>query len=361
VERPDTAPVIRVLVVDDSATIRAVLCRELPKDPEIEVIGYARDGLDGVEKALALKPDVITLDIEMPRLNGHEALVRIMDECPTPVVMVSSLTRAGADATISALELGAVDFIAKPVHGGIASVHGVIDELREKIKGASHARVRRRHPDTAPRPVPVAAAPAGLGLQWLPKVVVIGSSTGGPQSLRTVLTSFPADTGVPILIVQHMPPGFTRALADRLNEIGPLKVAEARPGSKVEAGMALMAPGGFHMVVNRHGEVELSQAPSECGVRPAVNVLMESAAAVYGAATIGVVMTGMGHDGTRGAGLIKAAGGQVVAQDEATCIVYGMPRSVADAGFVDRVAPLEDIAETVVRMCRGRARQEASA
>jgi two-component system chemotaxis response regulator CheB len=166
---------------------------------------------------------------------------------------------------------------------------------------------------------------------------------------------------VPILVVQHMPAGFTRALANRLNEIGPLKVMEARPGSKVEPGVVLMAPGGFHMVVNHNGEIELNQAPSECGVRPAVNVLMESAAAVYGASTIGVILTGMGHDGTRGAALIKEAGGQIIAQDETTCVVYGMPRSVAEAGLVDRVVPLEHVAETVVRMCRGRAQQEASA
>ncbi len=193
--------------------------------------------------------------------------MRIMDECPTPVVMVSSLTRAGADATITALELGAVDFIAKPVHGGIASVHGVIDELREKVKNAARARVRRRLPGV-PQPIAVPAAAAGpYGFRWLEKVVVIGSSTGGPQALRAVLTSFPPDTGVPILVVQHMPPGFTRALADRLNEAGPLKVAEARPGSKVEPGVALMAPGGFHMAVNRKGEMELE--PGAVGVRRA--------------------------------------------------------------------------------------------
>ncbi len=356
-EGAQTGRPIRVLVVDDSATVRAVLCRELPKAPGIEIAGYARDGIEGVEKALALRPDVITLDVEMPRLDGHQALARIMDECPTPVVMVSSLTKAGAAATIRSLELGAVDVIAKPVAGGIASVHGVLDELREKIRAAAQARVRRRWPSPV-RPPDIAPA---RGMVWLRRTVVIASSTGGPQALRAVLTSFPADTAVPILVVQHMPAGFTRALAERLNELGPLKVREGRPGSKVEPGLALIAPGGFHMLVNRRGEIELSQAPGECGVRPAANVLMESAAAVYGAATVGVVLTGMGHDGTRGAGLIKAAGGRIIAEDESTCVVYGMPRSVAEAGFVDRVAPLQDVAAAVVGMCRGRERQEASA
>jgi two-component system chemotaxis response regulator CheB len=355
-EGRDANRAIRVLVVDDSATVRAVLCRELPKTPGIEIAGYARDGIEGVERALALRPDVITLDVEMPRLDGHGALGRIMEECPTPVVMVSSLTKAGAAATIRSLELGAVDVVAKPVHGGIASVHGVLDELREKIRVAAQANVRRR---LAPGPRPLAAPVRGL--PWLRRTVVIASSTGGPQALRAVLTSFPADTAVPILVVQHMPPGFTRALAERLNELGPLRVQEARPGSKLEPGLVLIAPGGFHMLVKARGEIALSQTPSECGVRPAANVLMESAAAVYGAATVGVVLTGMGHDGTRGAGLIKAVGGRIVAEDESTCVVYGMPRSVADAGFVDRVAPLQDVADVVVGMCRGREREEASA
>jgi two-component system, chemotaxis family, protein-glutamate methylesterase/glutaminase len=358
----NTDRAIRVLVVDDSATVRAVLCRELPADPQIEVIGYARDGLDGVEKVASLQPDVITLDVEMPRLNGLEALERIMRERPLPVVMVSSLTRAGADATLRALELGAVDFVAKPVAGGIASVHGVIEELTVKIKYAATARVRRLVGPAGPRVSAQRPRPAPTPSQgWQQRVVVVGASTGGPQALRTVLTSFPADTAVPILVVQHMPAGFTRAFAERVDEIGPLPMREAKPGSKIEPGVILLAPGGFHMAVRRGGTIELNQAPMECGVRPAVNITMESAAAVYGAQTIGVVLTGMGHDGTRGAGLIRQAGGEVVAEHESTCVVYGMPRSVAEAGFADRVVPLQNIADAVTRMCKTPIRREASA
>lgn len=354
----NTGRTIKVLVIDDSATVRAVLCRELPKDPEIEVIGYARDGQEGVEKAATLRPDVVTLDVEMPRLNGLEALERIMAERPVPVVMVSSLTRAGADATLLALELGAVDFVAKPTAGGIASVHAVIEELAVKVKHARSARVRRpvgRARANVRAPTPGAQAAPGLG--WRKRVVVVGASTGGPQALRSVLTSFPADTAVPILVVQHMPPGFTRALAERINGIGPLPAREARPGSRPEPGMILIAPGGFHMVVKKGGAIELSQAPAECGVRPAVNVTMESTAEVYGAQTIGVVLTGMGHDGTRGAGLIRSAGGDVIAEDASTCIVYGMPRSVAEAGYASRVVPLYQVAPAVVSLCRERAAQ----
>jgi len=346
----DAGKKIRLLVIDDSATVRAILCRELARDERFEVIGYARDGQDGVEKVAALRPDVITLDVEMPRLNGLEALERIMRDTPTRVVMVSSLTSAGAAATMKALDLGAVDFIAKPVNGGVGTVHGVIDELREKIAHAATARLHRPHLRTASS-LPIAP----LGTQWADRVVVIGSSTGGPQALRAVLTALPADLNVPVLIVQHMPPGFTRALADRLNELGPLAVKEARPGSHVERGTVLIAPGGFHMAVRTGGLIELTQTPSECGVRPAANVLMESAAAVYGAATVGVVLTGMGKDGTRGAGLIKEAGGEVIAEDESTCVVYGMPRSVAEAGYVDHVAPLDKVAGAIVHACRARA------
>lgn len=353
----ETADAIRVLVIDDSATVRGVLTRELARDPGIEVIGYARDGLDGVEKVEALRPDVVTLDVEMPRMNGLEALERIMSAQPLPVVMVSSLTRDGAEATIRALELGAVDFIAKPVQNGIASVHGVIEELKEKIKQAATARVRR----FSPRPSgPVAPRPP-LGGRWQQRVVVIGASTGGPQALRSTLTSFPSDTAVPILVVQHMPAGFTRALADRIGEIGPLPMREAKPGSRVEPGVILLAPGGFHMVVKRGGTIELNQAPAECGVRPAVDVTMESAAKAYGPQTLGVVLTGMGHDGTRGAGLIKGVGGEIVAEAESTCVVYGMPRSVVEAGYADKVVPLHQVADAVVRMCKTTRRLEASA
>ena len=346
---------IRVLVVDDSASVRSIFCRRLAADPEIEVVDHAADGLEAIQKVRDLRPDVVTMDVEMPRMDGLEAVQHIMRESPRPIVMVSALTRAGADVTIRALELGAVDFVLKPTRGGLPAVHEVTDELCAKIKLVAEARV---------------AGPAGAvddtddrsshdpspsqDLPWLDKVVVIGSSTGGPQALCQVLSSFPNDTAVPVLLVQHMPAGFTRSLAERLNGLSPLQVEEARPGTPLEPGRALLAPGGLHMIATKSHRVGLHTGPPECGVRPSINVTMESVAAVFGASAVGVVLTGMGSDGTRGAGLIKAAGGEVVAQDAATCVVYGMPKSVAEAGYVDSVVPLPRVASEIVCRCRAR-------
>ena len=338
---------VRVLVVDDSATVRAVLARRLDADRTIEVVGRAADGFEALDLIAELKPDVVTLDIEMPRLDGLGTLERIMRDCPTRVVMVSGLTREGAEATIRALELGAVDFIEKPTFGGVDAPQEVADEVCRKVHEAATARLRRPAATGPPARVPATAARR----QWLPKRVLIGSSTGGPQALRQVLTSLPADMGVPVVVVQHMPRGFTRSLAERLNEQAPLHIAEAERGSKLEVGTVLIAPGGFHLTVNAAGVVDLDEEPLECGVRPSVNVALESMVNAFGADMLGVVLTGMGSDGTRGAGLIKAAGGSVIAEAEESCVVYGMPRSVADAGYVDDVVPLDHIADMIVRRC----------
>jgi two-component system chemotaxis response regulator CheB len=348
---------IKVLVVDDSAYARTVLSRRLIADPDIEVAGFAADGIEAVEKVAALRPDVVTLDIVMPRMDGLGALERIMKDSPTAVVMVSALTREGADVTVRALELGAVDFLLKPMRGGVSAVHEVTDDLCSKVKTAATAKVPR--PATARRAaVPRDQHPTRSHSAWQRKVVVIGSSTGGPQALRVLLTSLPPDMAVPILVVQHMPAGFTRSLAERLNDLGPLPVKEARAGSRLQNGRVLIAPGGFHMVTNGDGEVQLTSGPPECGVRPSVNVTIESVVAAYAADTVGVVLTGMGSDGTRGAGLIKSAGGQVIVQDESTCVVYGMPKSAAEAGYADRIVPLPHIARELVRVCRARPSHE---
>lgn len=344
---------IRTLVVDDSASVRSIFSRCLAADPEIEVIGHAIDGIEALEKVKALRPDVLTLDVEMPRMNGLQTIERIMRDSPTPVVMVSALTQAGADVTIRALELGAVDFVLKPTRAGVAAVHEVIDELCTKVKLASRANVAgaagaAHGGDGRYQPEP----PVSGHFVWQEKVIVIGSSTGGPKALCEVLSSLPGHTAVPILVVQHLPEGFTRSLADRLNGLSRLQVEEARAGTPLSPGHVLVAPGGFHMVVTKGGRVGLNTGPPECGLRPSVNPTMESVAAVYGASTLGVVLTGMGSDGTRGAGLIKAAGGEVIAQDASTSAVYGMPRSVADAGHVDSVVPLPRIASEIVRRCR---------
>lgn len=345
---------IRAVLVDDSATIRSVLRRKLEADGTIEVVGTAGDGLEALDLIAQVRPDVVTLDIEMPRLDGLGALERLMASQPTPVVMVSSLTREGADATIRALELGAVDFIEKPALA--AGVGALADDLIAKVRHAAHARVQA--PSLAPS-TPRAATPR-VGLErWRKRVVVIGSSTGGPQAVRRVLTSLPAGMRVPVVVVQHMPAGFTRSLADRLNDLGPLKVREAEAGMALTPGEVLLAPGGYHLTFDRHGVAALNQDPSELGVRPAINVTMASIAQIPLANPLAVILTGMGSDGTRGAGLIKAAGGTVLAEAESTCVVYGMPRSVFEAGHVDEVYPLDQMADGIVRHTRETAARSA--
>lgn len=339
---------IRVLVVDDSATARAVLSRSLAADPQIEVVGVARDGEKALERIKSLRPDVVTLDVEMPGLNGLDTLARIMRECPTPVVMVSAQTRHGADTTIRALELGAVDFVLKPVYGGVAALHEVSLELSSRVKLAAGAR---------PRTPAAARRRAGAGSATFGhrpcSIVVIGASTGGPGALRTVLGGLPPDLPVPVVIVQHMPPEFTRSLAARLDELSPLPVKEARDGDALRPGRVLLAPGDRHLVI-ANGFVQLTGDPPECGVRPSVNVTLASAARRYGAGTLGVILTGMGSDGTRGAGVVKAVGGVVLAEAESTCVVFGMPRSVQVAGYADEMVPLPEMAAAIARLCGAR-------
>jgi two-component system chemotaxis response regulator CheB len=348
---------IRVLVVDDSAYARTALSTRLSADPDIEVAGHARDGIEAVDKVRELRPDVVTLDVVMPKQDGLEALERIMKETPTPVVMASALTREGAKVTIRALELGAVDFILKPTRSWSPDADASTNELAVKVKEAAKANIKGAGQPTRSSVVKSEARPRSPASR--PKeIVVIAASTGGPQTLRTVLTSLPPDISVPILVVQHMPAGFSRSLAERLNELGPLPVAEASHDSRLEKGRVLLAPGGFHMTIGPRGDVKLDTNPPECGVRPSVNPTMESVTNVYRSATLGVVLTGMGSDGTRGAQLIRAAGGEVLVEDEASCVVYGMPKSVIEAGYADYVAPLSQVASDIARMCQ-RNRQPA--
>lgn len=340
----------RVLVVDDSAVVRAVLSRQLANDAQIEVVGQAPDGVSALEMVRELAPDVVTLDVEMPGADGLTTLEAIMRERPTPVVMVSGQTSEGAAVTIRALEAGAVDFVAKPVHAGVPALHRVTDELRAKVKVAAGVTSQRMAGRSSSRGG-VGGGPARReDGPWGKELILIASSTGGPAALQTVLSSLPADI-VPTVVVQHMPREFTRSLAERLDQLVPPRVREARPGQPLEAGQVLVAPGGYHAIVTRKA-VRLRGGKPQNGMRPSADVTMESAAKVFGEKALGVVLTGMGVDGTRGAGAIRAAGGQVIAQDEATSVVYGMPRSVAEAGWADRVAPLQRIAGTIVEMCR---------
>ncbi|MEE8472921.1 MAG: chemotaxis response regulator protein-glutamate methylesterase, partial [Dehalococcoidia bacterium] len=304
------SPKIRVLIVDDSAFARLTITRQLEVDPEIEVIDVARNGVEALEKIEALKPNVVTLDVEMPLMDGLSALEQIMSVNPTPVIMLSSLTGEGAEATIKALEFGAVDFFLKPSLASPAGAKDAANELRAKTKVAARAKVSRLFTRAAPRPprpkAPVATPPPA------DRVVIIGSSTGGPRALFQLMSALPAGIDAAILVVQHMPPGFTKTMAKRLDDISEVSVKEAEAGDVLRRGEALVAPGGYHMTVTGDRTVGLNQDPPVCGVRPSVDVTMLSAAGVFGAASLGVVLTGMGSDGTRGTSLIKASGGKVI-------------------------------------------------
>jgi two-component system chemotaxis response regulator CheB len=340
---------IKVLIVDDSGYVINVLSRRLQSDYDIEVIGSARNGIEAVQKVKSLRPDVVTMDIVMPEMDGLTALKNIMADCPTPVIMLSALTRENAEPTIRALEYGAVDFYLKPSMlkpDGNGSGDNI---LVTKIKMAAKARLNGKKPAVTAA-APVKKTPA-VGRGSFKKLVIIGSSTGGPRALMQVIPNLPEDISAAILLVQHMPPVFTKSLAERLNLSSAIQVAEAKEGDEVTKGLALMAPGDYHMVVNEDGKIHLTQDPPVLGVRPAIDITMKSVAGVYKAKTLGVVLTGMGTDGTIGSSFIKGAGGRILAQDEATCAVYGMPASVAQVGFVDKVLSLPDMAGEIVREC----------
>ncbi len=354
---------VRVLLVDDSAFVRHRLAKRLETDPGITVVGRAYDGLDALAQIQALKPDVVTLDVEMPRMDGLTALRRIMAECPTPVIMLSAVTQRGTRATIQALMRGAIDFVSKPV----ANENGsrMIEELTTKIKIAAAARSSTPSRPHIPAPTPTppsthtptpphphTSTPKPRVFRRGDSLVVIGASTGGPRALRQVLSDLPADLPAGVLVVQHMPTGFTRALAQRLDENCPLAVQEAEHDDRLARGRVLLAPGGSHLQLDRRGRVSLTQGPRRNGVRPAVDVTMESAATHYGPAVIGVVLTGMGADGTAGARRVKAAGGRVIVEDESTSVVYGMPRSVVEAGLADRVTPLPEVALALMELIK---------
>ncbi len=345
--------VVRVLIVDDSVFARFSISRQLSADPEIEVVGVAHDGTEVLEKIRELKPSVVTLDVEMPRIDGLETLEHIMSEEPVPVVMLSSLTGNGTDTTIRALELGAIDFFLKPSPATPAGLCGFTNDLNTKIKLAARVERTRLKVATKRREIPSRPKRPLMKRYSSPsKVIVIGSSTGGPGALYELIPNLPSDMSASILVVQHMPPGFTKSLADRLNQLSQIEVKEAESGDLLRRGQALVAPGNYHMTVKAGNKIRLNQEPAVLGLRPAADVTMQSTAQVYGASSIGVILTGMGSDGTKGAALIKAAGGKIAAQDEATCVVYGMPRSVVESGNVDKIVPLPQMAQEIVLMCQ---------
>lgn len=343
---------IRVLVVDDSAFMRLTLTRHLEEAPGLAVVGAAHDGEEALRMIPDLNPDVITLDVEMPRLDGLSTLREIMDRFPRPVVMLSSLTAEGASETVQALTLGAVDFIQKP--DTKANIGAILPDVLAKIRHAADAKVRRIAMGTAPPPAPKENRDAKdvRPLRQGDRVVMLGASTGGPFALSTVVAGLPADLPAALIIVQHMPAGFTRSLADRLDNLCPLAIKEAAEGDRLETGKGLLAPGGFHMRVDERGTISLDRGPTLHGVRPAVDVTMATVAQHFGRTTVAAVLTGMGRDGTQGCQLIHAAGGKVVAEHESTCVVWGMPRSVTEAGVADRVAPLPSVAAAIVELIR---------
>jgi len=338
----------RILIVDDSAVIRRVLSDLLASDPEIVVAGTAGNGSQALARIPEISPDLVTLDIEMPGMNGLETLAEIRRLHPKlPVIMFSTHTEHGAAATLDALARGASDYVTKPSHSESSeSPHEPVrEELIRKIKSLCAVRVLRPQPWPTPSLVS-ARPPARID------VVAIGTSTGGPSALSALIPQLPADFPVPVVIVQHMPPLFTRLLAERLNALARLEVQEGREGQKLRRGQVWIAPGDRHMTVARKGTeflLGINHGPQENSCRPAVDVLFGSVAQTYGANVLAVVLTGMGTDGTLGAAVIREAGGEVIAQDEASSVVWGMPGNVVAARLADRVCPLSGIAPEVVR------------
>lgn len=341
---------IRILVVDDSVVIRRVLSETLAEDRSIEVVGTASDGRLGLAKIAQLQPDLVTLDVEMPVLNGLEALAEIRKKYPKlPVVMFSTLTERGAAATLDALALGASDYCTKPSNTGSfdAAIEAIRAELIPKIK-ALCAVLGKRPVAPSVNPVVPLRRPAHRRVE----IVTIGCSTGGPNALAEVLPCIPKNFPVPIVLVQHMPPIFTRLLADRLSAHSAILVHEGVAGAALLPGHAWIAPGNFHMTIKRAAagtRLELNQNRPENSCRPAVDVLFRSVAEIYGAATLGVVMTGMGSDGVIGSQLIRQRGGEVIVQDEATSVVWGMPGLVYGSGQADAVYPLGQLGSEITR------------
>jgi two-component system chemotaxis response regulator CheB len=342
---------VRVLIVDDSALIRQLLTTLLSSDPEIEVVGTADDPYAARDRIKALNPDVVTLDVEMPHMDGITFLRKIMTLRPMPVIMVSTLTQAGADITLEALEIGAVDFIAKPSTDSAHALPALARELQAKIKAAARTRMSVRAVMTAPAIKKVARSVRTNG-----KIVAIGASTGGVEALKTVLMQLPADCP-PIVITQHMPPRFTAAFAQRLDRECPMAVSEAADGDVLEQGHVYIAPGSHHLQVVKSGtgyRCALDEGPPMSGHRPSVDVLFRSVARVVGRSAIGVILTGMGKDGADGLLELRKAGGLTIGQDEASSLIYGMPQVAFERGAVMRQCSLNQVADAILDACEGK-------
>jgi two-component system, chemotaxis family, protein-glutamate methylesterase/glutaminase len=346
---------IRVLVVDDSALMRKLIPAILARDPSIEVVGTAMDGAFALKKIEELRPDVVTLDLEMPRMDGIETLRLIMRRAPLPVILFSTHSKEGAYSTLKALALGAVDFIAKPTDAAAGHLETIADQLIEKIKVAKRV-VGRKLPPAVVALDPVSQKKGSHSTLPPNRIIAIGISTGGPNALQFVLSQIPADFPASILIVQHMPEGFTEMFARRLDECCALEVQEAKSGDLLLAGRALICPGNRHMMVRRmpRGDMAvLSDGLPVNGHRPSADVLFHSVAQEFGPTVVGVIMTGMGEDGAEGLGAIKAAGGMTAAQSEDTCVVSGMPRAAILKGYANKIVPLDSMGAFLVSQCTG--------
>ena len=360
---------IKVVVVDDSAFMRKALSTMLAKDPDIDVVATARDGEEGLEMIRKYDPDVVTLDIEMPRMDGLTALRHIMMEMPRPVLMVSSLTNEGAEATLKALDLGAVDFIPKQLSKVSLDIVKIEASLISKVKIVAsrklmHSRPRPvtalRTPITTPSYTPSSSASAtGSTIRptvrpsGSPKrdVVAIGVSTGGPPAVQKILSALPADFPASIVIAQHMPQAFTGPFAKRLDGLCKISVKEAEPGDRLKPGCAFIAPGGKHLMIKQmvsRVDLIITPDPAEALYKPSANVLITSVAEAVGRRALGVILTGMGSDGMEGIRCLKSKGGRILAQSDATCVVYGMPKAVVDAGLSDEIVDIDDMAQAIM-------------
>ena len=345
----------KVLIVDDSALMRQLLTQILNSSPHLEVVGAARDPYEAWEKLKKLEVDVVTLDVEMPKMDGIAFLQKLMRAKPMPVVMVSSLTEKGCETTMRALELGAVDIVSKPKLDVLDGTMDLADEIVTKVVAASQARPRVRSDRAPARSISLGSSRSLI--QSTHKVIALGASTGGTEALYEVMTALPADSPG-IVVVQHMPPGFTRSFADRLDHACRIRVREAEHGDRILPGLALLAPGGRHLEVKREGasyQVRLSDKPPVNRFRPSVDVLFNSCAEHLGKHTVAAILTGMGNDGAKGMRALYETGSYTIAQDEKTCVVFGMPKEAIAAGGVRSILPLESIAREILSACSGKA------
>nr|WP_106784229.1 chemotaxis response regulator protein-glutamate methylesterase [Lysinibacillus timonensis] len=365
----------KLLIVDDSAFMRKLISDFFNDNSRVEVIGTARNGNDALKKIQELKPDVVTLDVEMPELNGLDALKQIMEICPVPVIMLSSATQQGANSTLSAMEYGAVDFVTKPSGSISLDLHKIKEEIIYKVQSAANvsvSKLKKRQPaknkvvNSTSRPIFIEKERGDHNVPlkhtygktvWnrhSKKIVLIGTSTGGPRALQEVMTRLPKNINAPVLIVQHMPPGFTRSLAERLNQLSNIRVKEAENGEVLQNGTAYISPGGYHLKLQKSGsqiQIVLDQTElPRSGHRPSVDVMFENVSHFTDLDKIAVIMTGMGNDGSKGLRTLKENGNVIaIAESQETCIVYGMPKAAVETNLVDEVTDVENISETIMR------------